>query len=94
MAYIDPPAGRGVAIGMAAVGKSEENGFAGRLMRTVGEEEIDLAEYRDFADAYGPLGRFLDDAYNRKRIHSSLGYPTPSGFGRQWLQGQKSTTLR
>jgi hypothetical protein len=38
---------------MAAVGKSEENGFAERLMRTVREEEIDLSEYHDFADAYG-----------------------------------------
>ena len=79
---------------MAAVGKSEENGFADCLMWTVSEEEIDLAEYRDFADAYGQLGRFLDDAYNRKRIHSSPGYLTPAGFERQWLQGQKTTTLQ
>jgi transposase InsO family protein len=63
----------GVAISMAAVGKPEKNGFAERLIRTVREEEIDLTEYRDFADAYGQLGRFLDDVYNRKRIHSSLG---------------------
>jgi transposase InsO family protein len=79
---------------MAAVGKSEENGFTERLIRTVREEEIDLSEYRDFADASGQLGRFLDDVYNLKRIHSSLDYLTPAGFERQWLQGQKTTTLR
>jgi putative transposase len=39
----------------------------------VKEEEVDLSEYRDFADAYRQLGRFLDDVYDRKRIHSSLG---------------------
>src|SRR5512135_1811614 len=72
-AYTDLLAGRGVVLSMAAVGKPEENGFAERLMRTIREEEIDLSEYRDFADAYGQLGRFLDDVYNRKRIHSSLG---------------------
>jgi hypothetical protein len=44
---------------MAAVGKPEESGFAERLMRTIREEEIDLSEYRAFADAYGQLGRFL-----------------------------------
>ena len=82
-------AGRGVAISMAAVGKPEENGFAERLMRTIREEEIDLSEYRDFADAHGQLGRFLDDVYNRKRIHSSLGYLTPAEFEQQWLGARR-----
>ena len=40
-------------------------------MRTIREQEIALSEYRDFADAYSQLGRFLDDVYNRERIHSS-----------------------
>ena len=92
-AYTDLLTARGVAISMAAVGKPEENGFAERLMRTIREEEIDLTEYRDFADALRQLGRFLDDVYNRKRIHSSLGYLTPVEFEQQWLRGQKPTAL-
>jgi putative transposase len=78
---------------MAAIGKPEENGFAERLMRTIREEEIDLSEYRNFADAYGQLGRFLDDVYNRKRIHSALGYLTPAEFEQQWLREQRATAL-
>ena len=66
------------------------NGFAERLMRTIKQEEVDLSEYRDFADAYGQLGRFLDDVYDRKRIHSALGYLTPAEFEQQWLRGQKT----
>ena len=46
-------------------------------------------EYRDFAEAYGQLGRFLDEVYNRKRIHSALGYLTPAEVERQWLREQK-----
>ena len=69
-----------VQISMAAVGKPEENGFAERLMRTIKEEEVDLSEYRDFADAQAQIGRFLMDVYNQKRIHSSLGYLTPLEF--------------
>jgi putative transposase len=47
---------------------------------------IDLSEYRDFADAYGQLGRFLDDVYNRKRIHSSLGYLTLAEYESLWRE--------
>ena len=66
-----------VQISMAAVGEPEENGYAERLMRTIKEEEVDLSDYRDFADAQSQIGRFLQDVYNHKRIHSSLGYLTP-----------------
>lgn len=69
-----------VQISMAAVGEPEENGYAERLMRTIKEEEVDLSEYRNFADAQSQIGRFLMDVYNHKRIHSSLGYLTPVEF--------------
>lgn len=73
-----------VQISMAAVGKPEENGFAERLMRTIKEEEVDLSDYHDFHDAYQRIGRFLDDLYTRKRIHSALGYLTPTEYEAQW----------
>jgi len=69
-----------ILISMAAVGKPEENGFAERLMRTIKEEEVDLSDYRDFADAEHQIGRFLEHVYMTKRIHSSLGYLTPVEF--------------
>jgi putative transposase len=87
-AYVERLTGRGVAVSMAAVGVPEENGYAERLMRTIKEEEVELTEYRDFADARRQLGRFLDDVYNCKRIHSSLGYLTPAEFEQQWLRQQ------
>ncbi|MBV8234858.1 MAG: transposase [Acidimicrobiia bacterium] len=57
---------------------------------TLKEEEVDLSEYEDFADAWRQLGRFLDDVYNRKRIHSALGYLTPGEFEQQWIVKQRS----
>ena len=81
-------------ISMAAVGCPEENGYAERLMRTIKEEEVDLTEYHDYADARRQLGRFLDRVYNRKRIHSALGYLTPAEFEQQWrAQGGGSQDL-
>jgi transposase InsO family protein len=74
----------GARIRMAEVGEPRQNGYAERLMRTIKEEEVDLTEYEDFADAYAHLGRFLDDVYQRKRIHSALGYLTPTEFEAAW----------
>src|SRR5437763_13855539 len=70
-AYVERLQNLGVTLSMAAVGEPRENGYAERLVRTIKEEEVDLSEYQDVADARRQIGRFLDDVYNRKRIHSS-----------------------
>jgi len=72
-----------VQISMADQGEAWQNGYAERLIRTIKEEEVDLSEYLDYYDAYQQIGRFLDDVYMHKRIHSSLGYLTPAEFATQ-----------
>ena len=74
----------GVKLSMAAIGEPRENGFAERLVRTIKEEEVDLSDYRDFAEARSQIGHFIDAVYNVKRIHSSLGYLTPQEFEDRW----------
>ena len=90
-AYVELLISREVKISMASVGEPEENGYAERLMRTIKEEEVDLSEYDDFHDALQGLGRFLDDVYNHKRIHSSLGYLTPAEFESHWRAQQHAS---
>ena len=99
-AYLERLQKRNVTLSMAAIGEPRENGYAERLMRTSKEEEVDLSEYHDFADAHRQIRRFLDDVYNIKRIHSALGYLTPLEFEQQWrlehspLAGSERTTTR
>lgn len=88
-AYVRTLQEAGVAISMAEVGEPTQNGYAERLMRTIKEDQVDLSEYVDYHDAYQQLGRFLDEVYMHKRIHSSLGYLTPAEFESQWQAQQQ-----
>jgi putative transposase len=87
-AYTQTLEDENVQISMAHVGEAWQNGHAERLIRTIKEEEVDLSEYLDYPDAYRQLGRFLDEVYLHKRIHSSLGYLTPAEFEEQWRKEQ------
>ena len=91
-AYTDLLHEAGIAISMAAIGAAWQNGFAERLMRTIKEDEVNLSEYRGYHDAYEHLGRFLDEVYMHKRIHSSLGYLTPAEYEAHWL-AQRVVTM-
>ena len=91
-AYIHTLRAHDVQISMAAIGEATENGDAERLMRTIKEEEVTLHESANCREAYQHLGRFLDEVYQHKRIHSALGYLTPAEFETEWQQRQARTT--
>ncbi len=86
--YVQQLQDTGAAISMADVGAAWQNGYAERLMRTIKEEEVYLSDYQNYHDAYHQIGRFLEEVYIHKRIHSSLGYLTPAEFEAQWLAEQ------
>ena len=69
-----------IKVSMSAAGRPTENAYVGRVIRTLKDEEVYLSDYEDFSDAQNRSGKFLDDVYNSKRIHSSLGYRTPAEF--------------
>lgn len=49
-------------------------------MRTLKHEEVYLKDYQSFPEAKQGIGGFIDAVYNEKRLHSSLGYRSPSEF--------------
>lgn len=77
-----------VAISMAEIGEAWQNGYAERLIRTIKEEEVDLADYQDYWEAYSQIGQFIEHVYMYKRIHSSLNYLTPAEFEHLWFSQQ------
>lgn len=71
----------GLVASMAAVGNPYENAMAESFNKTVKYEEVYLKErYEDEHDARRQIGRFIEDVYNTRRLHSSLGYVPPVEF--------------
>jgi putative transposase len=70
----------GAQISMAAVGNPYENAKAESFFRTLKMEEVYLKDYQDFEEAYENIGQFIEEVYNHKRLHSSLGYLPPVEF--------------
>jgi putative transposase len=78
--YVERLEEAGARISMAALGNPYENARAESFFRTLKLEEIYLKDYRDFEEAEENIGEFIEEAYNEKRLHSSLGYLPPVEF--------------
>ena len=57
-----------------------DNATCESFMKTLKQEEIYCNVYRDFEDLGAHLEEFIDNYYNRLRLHSALGYRTPEEF--------------
>jgi putative transposase len=67
-------------ISMSRKGNPYDNAACESFMKTLKYEEVYRNEYRDFDDAHASIGEFLERVYNRKRLHSALGYLPPAEF--------------
>ncbi len=70
----------GACPSMSRAGCPYDNAKAESFFKTLKKEEVYLSQYQNFEEAQTNLGAFLDDVYNVKRLHSSLGYLPPTEF--------------
>jgi putative transposase len=75
-------------ISMARKGNPYDNATAESFIKTLKNEEIYLWEYRTLEDVQIRLPFFIQEVYNRKRLHSSLGYRPPVEFEEMFLNNQ------
>ena len=57
-----------------------DNASCESFMKTLKREEVHAHKYRDIADLRDHIEEFIDQYYNRQRLHSALGYRTPEEF--------------
>jgi len=84
----------GAQISMSAVGNPYENAQAESFFKTLKCEEVYLHDYRTFAEAADNVGHFIEDIYNAKRLHSSLGYLPPVEYEAAWSHVGGSQSLQ
>ena len=65
---------------MSRIGNPYDNAQAESFMKTLKQEEIDGRNYRDLKRAREAIGVFIEDVYNRQRLHSALAYQSPVEF--------------
>jgi putative transposase len=79
-AYVEKLLAHGFRISMSRKAAPWENAKAESFMKTLKAEEVYLRPYRDQDDARASIAHFLEQVYNRKRLHSALDYLSPVEF--------------
>ena len=70
----------GIQPSMSRVGNPYDNARAESFMKTLKQEEVDGRRYRDAHHARNDIGAFMEEVYNRQRLHSALAYQSPAEF--------------
>jgi putative transposase len=78
--YSDLLKAHGILASMSRLGNPYDNAKAESFMKTLKHEEVDGRAYRDVRHARRHIGSFIEDVYNRYRLHSALDYRSPMEF--------------
>jgi len=85
-AYAGLLAEHGIVPSMSRPGNPYDNAQCESFIKTLKQEEIYTRRYRDRADLEAHIEQFIERYYNRRRLHSALGYRTPEDFERSLLE--------
>jgi transposase InsO family protein len=86
----------GMVPSMSRPANPYDNAVCESFMKTLKQEEIYCQQYRDYEELSAHLEEFIENYYNRQRLHSALGYRTPEEFERDAVaaSGCEAATLK
>lgn len=75
-----------ILISMSRSGTPTDNPYIESFFKTLKYDEVYLKEYQNFTEAYENINYFIEQDYNKKRLHSALNYLPPLEFERNYYQ--------
>lgn len=72
----------GIRGSMSRSGNPYDNAMCESFIKTLKYEEVYRNQYGNLEEALAGIGTFIDEVYNRKRLHSALDYRSPAVFER------------
>jgi len=74
----------GIKLSMSAKGCCYDNAVAESFFHTLKTEHIHLCGYKIREEAKNSIFEYIEVFYNRKRLHSTIGYRSPEDFENYW----------
>jgi transposase InsO family protein len=79
----------GMHISMSRPARPWENAYCESFMRTLKAEEISHPHCSTLEELEQSIGEYVDEFYNRHRLHSALGYRSPEEFEQALIKQPK-----
>ena len=78
--YVQYLEDNGFLVSMSRPATPVDNAYIETFFKTLKREEIYVRNYETLSDVKKHLPKFIDEIYNEKRLHSSLGYRSPAEY--------------
>ena len=78
--YVEALKEHGIVISMSGKANPYDNAKIESFFRTLKVEEVYMFEYETYREVLERIPYFIEKVYNKKRLHSSLGYMPPEEF--------------
>jgi transposase InsO family protein len=78
--YVKELEGAGMVMSMSRPARPWENAYCESFMNTLKSEQINCVSYQTLEELQEQIEEFIEQFYNRERLHSALRYQTPEEF--------------